>query len=382
MKGKILFTAISAMLLTASCSNDEVTELNMNNAIKFNVTTGNMSRAAATTTSNINNFTVWAYTSDETTKFEYMKDVDVTKSGSDWTYSPVVFWPKDYKLDFYAVSPSTVTPTINTTTAVITNYIVTDGKEDLLYSYKKEATKGSAVNLNFRHALSQIAFKIKNTRATDMQVKVKKITVKGIADKSTLTWATATTGDNLTSTSNDTETGASWGSWSTPTKSVADYGTEYTFYSATDGSEYTLLTSENEIGEPLFLMPQTLTPWNKLGNGTTTTTNYGACLLVDCQIMGGTSMDVKIWPEDASNYATVAIPLTNPTNDPHKGTGAEHDKWMQGKKYVYTIIFGEGAGYKPTPGGDTPEPVLVPITFTVTVDEFQDGGSTNIDAKN
>lgn len=381
MKGKVLFTAISAMLLTASCSNDEVTELNMNNAIKFNVTTGNMSRATATKTDNINNFKVWAYTSDETTKLEYMKDVVVTKSGTDWTYSPVVFWPKDYKLDFYAVSPSTVTPTINTTTATITDYTVTDGKEDLLYSYKKEATKGSAVNLNFRHALSQIAFKIKNTRATDMQVKVKSIKVKGIADKSTLTWATATTGDNLTSASNDTETGASWGSWSAPTKSVAGYGTEYIFYATAEGSTPTTLTaSEAEIGEPLFLMPQTLTPWNKLGNGTTTT-NYGACLLVDCQIMGGTSMDVKIWPEDASDYATVAIPLTNPTNDPHK-TGTEQDKWMQGKKYVYTIIFGEGAGYKPTPGGDTPEPVLVPITFTVTVDEFQDGGSTDIDAKN
>lgn len=380
MKGKVLFTAISAMLLTASCSNDEVTELNMNNAIKFNVTTGNMSRAAATTTGKINNFTVWAYTSDATTKLEYMKAVNVTKSGSDWTYNPVVFWPKDYKLDFYAVSPSTVTPTITTTTAVITDYTVSYGKEDLLYSYKKEATKGSAVNLNFRHALSQIAFKIKNTRATDMQVKVKSIKVKGIADKSTLTWATATTGDNLTSTSNDTETGASWGSWSTPTKSTADYGTEYTFYSATEDSESTLSTTEQEIGEALFLMPQTLTPWNKLGTGTTAT-NYGACLLVDCQIMGGTDKNVKIWPEDDSNYATVAIPLTNPTNDPHKGTGTGHDKWMQGKKYVYTIIFGEGAGYKPTPGGDTPEPVLVPITFTVTVDEFQDGGSTDIDAK-
>lgn len=374
MKGKVLFTAISAMLLAASCSNDEVTELNMNNAIKFNVTTGNMSRATVTKTDNIDNFKVWAYTSSDASKLEYMKGVTVTKSSGEWTYSPVVFWPKDNKLDFYAVSPSSVNPTINTTTAVITDYTVADGSEDLLYSYKKEATKGAAVNLNFRHALSQIAFKIKNTRATDMQVKVKSIKVKGIADKATLTWAAQTTGDNLSSTNNNTETGDSWGTWSTPAKSTTDYGTEYTFYNAADDNESTLTTSDAEIGEPLFLMPQTLDPWNKLGTGSTST-NYGACLLVDCQIMGGTDKNVKIWPEDDTNYATVAIPLTNPTD-------GSNNKWMQGKKYVYTIIFGEGAGYKPTPGGDNPEPVLVPITFTVTVDEFQDGGTTEIDAKN
>ena len=55
---------------------------------------------------------------------------------------------------------------------------------------------------------------------------------------------------------------------------------------------------------------------------------------------------------------------------------------LQGKKYIYTLIFGEGGGYKPEPDPDDPdkpEPVLVPITFNVTVDAFQDGGSYNID---
>jgi hypothetical protein len=40
--------------------------------------------------------------------------------------------------------------------------------------------------------------------------------------------------------------------------------------------------------------------------------------------------------------------------------------WKEGKKYVYTFVFGEGnGGY--TPGGD---PVLAPVTFNVTVDDF------------
>ena len=55
--------------------------------------------------------------------------------------------------------------------------------------------------------------------------------------------------------------------------------------------------------------------------------------------------------------------------------------WQQGKKYVYTLVFGEGnGGYDPDPEPDPdpedPDPVLVPITFEITVDDFElvDGG--------
>ena len=44
-----------------------------------------------------------------------------------------------------------------------------------------------------------------------------------------------------------------------------------------------------------------------------------------------------------------------------------------GKRYVYTLIFGEGGGFNPEnpdPENPDPEPVLVPITFDVTVDNF------------
>lgn len=47
--------------------------------------------------------------------------------------------------------------------------------------------------------------------------------------------------------------------------------------------------------------------------------------------------------------------------------------WKQGKRYVYTLIFGEGGGFNPEnpdPENPDPEPVLVPITFDVTVDNF------------
>ena len=72
--------------------------------------------------------------------------------------------------------------------------------------------------------------------------------------------------------------------------------------------------------------------------------------------------------DDEDGYAYVAIPTSD-------------IKWEQGKKYVYTFIFGEGGGYIPPVDPEEPDtdpedpgkPVLVPITFQVTVDDFIDG---------
>jgi hypothetical protein len=60
--------------------------------------------------------------------------------------------------------------------------------------------------------------------------------------------------------------------------------------------------------------------------------------------------------------------------------------WEPGKKYIYTFVFGEGnGGYEggedpdsPTPGVD---PVLTPITYTVTVDDFQKGYDKDVEMK-
>ena len=58
--------------------------------------------------------------------------------------------------------------------------------------------------------------------------------------------------------------------------------------------------------------------------------------------------------------------------------------WKPGKKYIYTFVFGEGnGGYE---GGEDPDsptpgvtPVLTPITYTVTVDDFQKGYDEDVE---
>ena len=398
MKCKMYLLALSAMALATGCSNDETTELNKGNAIDFSVTAGKLTRAEATTTNTIKEFKVWAFTDGKT----YMNGTPVTKSDNKWTYSGTKFWPET-DVDFFAVSPMVPKKgTLNITKEKkeLTDYEVENGLEDLLYAAnfgetKRDAKNNTPVNINFRHALSQIVFKAKLTDNSTIDVDIKSITIDGVANKATLTWATATTKANLSEGKADTETGDTWGTWSKPTGNA-----NYTMTAQNTGDENVFLSlsnagsKESTIGEPLFLMPQTLNPWlieKPNGNGGVMVNPEGeakARLLIYCKITDRESGAV-LWPKQTtggSGYANVAISLDNPKNDPNRDKNVtndpKHDKWMMGKKYTYTLIFGEGGGYTPDPEGPDPDPVLVPIKFEVTVDEFQDGGEYDLNANN
>lgn len=381
MKGKFFFLALSAMALATGCSNDEMTEVNRGDGIDFSVTAGKLTRAAATTTNSIDEFKVWAFTDNKT----YMDGTPVSKEGNKWTYNGTKFWPET-PVNFFAVSPATLqsgTVSVTNESRKIEEYVVTDGKEDLLYAANFSETKdnhtASPVSVNFRHALSQIVFKVKKTTTSSINVKVKGIKVDGVANKSSLIWATLFTGDNLSEGTTDTETDGSWGKWVVPTGD-----TEYTAVNLTEA--YDVQTTPNylttEAGNgALFLMPQTLNPWLTLSTDGKASITGAARLLVNCQITDELS-SIQLWPKTEGEFGEVAISLSNPTSDPNKTEDDPHERWMQGKKYIYTLIFGEGGGYKPDPDDpddpDKPTPVLVPITFTVTVDGFQDGGEYNL----
>ena len=383
MKGKFLFLALSAMALATGCSNDETTELNNGNAIDFRVTAGKLTRATATTTNNIKEFQVWAYT--DSGKTTYMTGTKVTGGNGKWTYSGTKFWPET-PLDFLAISPiipSSNTAELTQNTNKVINYIVEDGKTDLLYAANygetKEAHKTDPVEVNFRHALSQIVLKAKLTENSTIDVKVKGVKIDSVQSAGILYWAKGNTVPNLKTEGNtDTENDSTWGSWGVSANKYATYTMNF--------DEKSLGKNAEEIGEPLFLLPQTLKPWLTLKDDLAKITGK-ARLLVNCQIVDKET-GKQLWPKtsDEDGFAEVAISLDNPKNDPNRKPGADgqdskHDKWMQGKKYTYTLIFGEGGGYNPGPNPDPdPDPVLVPVKFEVTVDEFQNGDEINWNA--
>lgn len=377
-------------MVMPSCSSDEDVKVNNGDAISFNVTAGKASRHAATTTNSISEFKVRAFTSDGVLMNDY--SVTRTKTGdtwSAWSYAgqPNVFWPTQ-PVDFFSISPinhaGTFAQVGETHVMALNNYVVSNGKEDLLYSYKKGATKPakgtSDVTINFRHALSQIVFKAYNSDEEAIKVAIKGIRIANLYSTSSLTWATESTEANMTTTNNDTQTDATWGTWGD--RSVFK---SYTFMKdnvKVDVPAGATALAATQFGEPLFLMPQTITAWDKKTLVEAAETNNGSAILIDCVVKN--KAGVQIWPRLVAGEgpqpetAELAIPLSGEALNAAGEVPAGAEKlsiWKQGKKYTYILQFGEGAGYNP---GDDDDPVLVKISFQVTVDELQDGGDWNV----
>ena len=383
--------ALSVMALVTACTNDETIEMNQGDGITFNTVAEKATRTGseATTTNSIKDFHVYAFTQG----LEYMNH-DVTRTGDTWTYGDTKFWPKS-TVDFYSYSPMDMRRgTVNITAEgekKIEKYLVA-GDEDFLYALnlgekKADHEAKKPVNINFRHALSQIVFKIKNTNP-NLTVFVDGIRVEGVENTGDFTWPTKGTAEYWDGSEADTETDNSWGTWNivyNPKEA------EKIFYDAdiTPIMEEGLVGSkeapvqdltvkmDNNSYKGLLLLPQTLNPW---------ITNTGdvdtdgdpiykitgtARVLVKCRLVD-TETNVQLWPKPEEGAVTkfVGVSLVGETV-------AEADQaaqvWKQGKRYVYTLIFGEGGGFNPEnpdPENPDPEPVLVPITFDVTVDNF------------
>ena len=284
---------------------------------------------------------------------------------------------------------------------------------DLLYAVKTGQKKADGkVNLNFRHALSQIVFQAKNTNA-NLYVEIAGVSVANVGGTNTFTFPSANTETNIVDHDEnadgvyeDGEFGSgisyddSWGAWDNLTSGTEKYDVDFDKTSVPGNNTLVALTTANITGKEynsnaMLLLPQKTTAWNPEANplpgaaGNTTAWNpeanplpgaagnTGSYLLVDCAIFNVAGddyadSDVCLWGEpeaEGSGWTTkeLAIPVAF--------------DWEQGKKYVYTLVFGEGnGGYDPDPDPDPdpdkPDPVLVPITFEITVDDFElvDGG--------
>lgn len=378
----------------ASCSQDETIGINHDgDEITFNVVTNNATRAAGVyCNQNLpDGFYVSAISDGKT----YIDKDYVTGEKGNWTNtSGTRYWPET-PVDFYAHvnggdhykwnngSPKFEGFTVNNTVG---------SQVDLLYAVKKNQSKtNGTVNLNFRHALSQIVFQAKNTNA-NLYVEIAGVSVANVGGTNTFTFPSADTEDNIEDHDEnadgvyeDDEFGGStsydgWGTWATLTQGTEQYNVDFTKIAVKGNNTLVSLTTANETGKEynsnaMLLLPQTTSAWDPETHPDPKKENTGSYLLVDCAIfnVAGTDYaegdDVCLWGEpQGSGWTTkeLAIPVAF--------------DWQQGKKYVYTLVFGEGnGGYNPDPEDpdpEDPEPVLVPITFEITVDDFElvDGG--------
>ncbi len=385
MKSKFFYGAL-AVLSLAACSQDEVVDVNRNgDEIKFSVVTNKATRADALYDNNTlpTTMKVWGNLSSDGVAYFSGDDVTIASDGA-CTSTNVRYWP-DVALDFFAVagrSSNDLTvsrATDATATSASFTYTVKDNvgeQEDVLYAAalsktKPEANSTEKVTLNFAHALSQIVFKAKNSNSK-LHVVVSGVKVAHLNNSGTFTftqstgteWSEDETGNY---TANNTRVTGSWG---TPLSGDATYEitctSDVTLTSAAQDLEN---TDDAKKEDAMLLMPQSQDAWYAPANGTASGFYFGLkCRIynvagsqyvegTDIQLWGAKGEDDKFNGEEAYVYIPASI------------------NWQPGKKYIYTFNFGNGnGGFEPDPEDpDTPDPdqpVLIPIEYTVTVDDF------------
>lgn len=353
MRKKVLLAALSALAL-AACVDDETIEMNPGNAVGFRPSTENSTRATVTTSNTIQDFKVWGYyrKNDNADYTSFMEEQVVSKAGNEWVYSPVRFWPTWGEVDFYSVSPASVETDITKDAQKIVDYTVdTDPSKqiDLLYAANMECTNSNSskgVPVNFRHALSQVVFKAKTINPS-IQVDIESISL-WVMGKGTFTFPTkTTTAINKSNTYEDAAEEERFGEW-TPSTAYEDMKTYSTNLTApktvpTDGTAIDVTTTADGV---LLLMPQVLAANNVTVPGYDEPMPVAPTMSISCRIYNVSGEDkVQVWGSSDG--------FRNINNIPFEGT------WQQGRKYTYTLIFGEEMNN------------LKKVNFEASVDEFQ-----------
>lgn len=362
MKTWKLFLGAFGLLSLASCSNDELTSVNRDgDEIAFNVISNSHTRSEKIYDSNNKptSFNVCStYTKGNVSKAYFTNDEFELSDGIWKNKGNTRYWPNDgATLDFFAYVNATTednnykfdwnngSPAIEVTVPTSMS-----DQKDLLYAVKTGQTKPentTTVDLNFRHALSQIVFKAKNTNSK-LFVKISEVSVCKLANKNTFNFPTQSTDASATETSK-------YGTWETlTTKGSQTYTATLETAVEVPGDNNAKDLTSNNSAQAMLLLPQETTAWNTITKLENQEDSY---FLVKCQIYNvagdnyDKDTDVCLWGENEAK--DVAIPVSI--------------NWEQGKKYIYTFVFGEGnGGYDP----EGPEGVLLPITFNVTVDDF------------
>ena len=368
---KIIFGAMAAAALL-SCSKEQVLETNQNgNEISFSIETDNQTKAyeVYSQTNLMNEFTVRATYNNGTINKWYYTDA-VTRNGKSWIGKDTRYWSYDGTHDFYACVNGDMTVEDTPAPPQIVDFEPsTDVSKqvDLLYAVTGNMTRADrTVPLKFRHALSQIEFRAKNT-SEKLHVIIKGVTVGNTITMATFTFPSAEDVDGCVA-----DTPGTWSynlPWDIGSYSVTVNGEKGIDIPNTSTPVNLTISSNNDFAKSMLLIPtatledldwdgesiagtKPLYPGTPVGSG-------GSYLAVNCEIYNieGTKFDpdtdVKIYSGDA----IISAGFT----------------WEQGKKYIYTFVFGDGSCGQ-TPGG---APVLAPVRYQIEVDDFDTVPDTN-----
>jgi len=169
---RISFVMIAALTMLASCSKDEIVGHQDDLPIQFRTVIEKQTRATSYTTNTLTSFAATAYVGS--TGSYAMENVEFSNGGSSTTYRVVgntkYYWPKNVDVNFYAYAPkASATNGIsytNESEIEVTPLSDTDSQVDLIYAANvgnKAQDAMNGVTLNFRHAMSKILIRVKNS---------------------------------------------------------------------------------------------------------------------------------------------------------------------------------------------------------------------------
>lgn len=308
---KILLAVATVLAITSCSQNEEFENAAQKAEVNFTTVVSKAVRASELKTADLRTnggFKVFAYNTEvadmavgSILNTTFMDDVTVEWKTSKWEMDSEnpFYWPLTDKIQFFSYSPITnvnyIKPDGLKTGYPSFTYSVADNvanQEDLVVAYAKNQTKptvsSTPVNLNFKHILAQINFKLKGKDA-GFTYNVKKITLSNINKTGTFTYG-------------DPEVAI--GTWPTSSESTSyEYSAVYTEFSNT--SESIIATGDNG----LMLIPQTL----------------------------GETAKITI------EYSTKNISTSKGTFDGTKEVSLKDIVWAVGDKILYTLSLPSGA---------------------------------------
>ena len=206
---KFLLLSIAATAMLASCTKDEMVDVNPQNAIGFETFVNKSTRVTDVTTANLKAFEVYGWRTKEATTEQIFNAQAVTADNGTCTYSPLQYWVGGYNYTFEAIAPKSGGNgvTFNAANGASTITFVSNSETDLIYAAGSKdltektnltATPG-AVGLVFNHLLSRVKFSFVNGFPAESDVKLTVTNVKinnagttAICTPSTKAWAAAT----------------------------------------------------------------------------------------------------------------------------------------------------------------------------------------------
>ena len=372
--------ASAAMSSLGSCSSDELldgTNKLPGNAIAFNVTQqGALSRGTETNSGNFQNriqdFQVWAYFDKAATGTGvtpgglYVGDSHTigTKVNGDsngaWSYDDVTkqqYWPATTApLNFQAITPyahssftientpDVADPKLAHVTANVTVPTAVADQQDIMFAKadgQTRETNSQTVGLNFQHGMSQVVFSGK-LASDKIEATVHGIEIHNLHNTGKVGYM-GTNAELQAQTTGEAGTTFAAGLVDNP---VVNSSSQATVLSAADGA--------------LFMLPQTVAKWTTTAKNPVPTSeadaNHNSYLKVTCTVKDKASGVVLV------NNGSIYIPL--------------EVNWQQGKKYSYTLVFGQGEqGFKPDGSHDDN---LLQIKYSVSAENWNAAGNEDL----